>query len=87
MGQNLGKRRSRLEIVKDMLEVARDAQGVSKTDIVYGANLNFSRADRYLSVLINKGLLSENGASRTRYHLTNKGKGFLKQAEELLQVI
>ncbi|MFP3951347.1 MAG: winged helix-turn-helix domain-containing protein [Candidatus Bathyarchaeia archaeon] len=87
MKQTLGKRRSRLEIVKDMLEVVKDAEAVSKTDIVYGANLNFSRADKYLSILINKGLLSRNGESRSRYHLTDKGVSFLNQAEELLQVI
>lgn len=83
----MGKRRSRLEIIRDILEVIKEGNGVSKTDTVYGANLNFSRADEYLSVLIDKELVEERNSSQRRYYMTKKGLEFMRQAENLLEVL
>jgi predicted transcriptional regulator len=41
--------------MRDVLEVCLG--GVNKTRIVYGANLNFTRLNRYLRVLLGLGLL------------------------------
>lgn len=41
-----------------MMDVLAEAsKGVNKTHIVYGANLNFNIGEKYLSLLLDKGLL------------------------------
>lgn len=37
--------------------LAEASKGVNKTRIVYGANLNFNLGQKYLSLLLDKGLL------------------------------
>jgi len=55
--------------------VARDRGGARKTQIVYGANLNFKIVKGYLERLIgNKMLLHEH----PRYYPTKKGRDFLE---------
>lgn len=47
-------RRSRIDIIIDVLEVAK--MGANKTSVVYKTNLNFKLADKYLELLQNQGL-------------------------------
>ena len=54
--------------------------GATKTKIVYGANLNFNLATKYLDLLEEKRLIR--AASRV-YEITEEGKKFLKKAKEL----
>ena len=49
------ERRGRLEIIADILLVARGE--AKKTAIVYKANLNFKKVERYLPYLEEKGLI------------------------------
>ena len=55
------KRRGELAVMCDVLDVCM--KGASKTRIVYSANLNFSRLNRYLRVLLNLGFLAEETAA------------------------
>ncbi len=71
-------RRSRIDIIIDVLEAART--GVNKTGVVYKTNLNFKLADKYLELLQNQGLV-ENRVDR--YITTEKGKIFLEKAKEI----
>jgi predicted transcriptional regulator len=48
-------RRGEVEIMRDALEVC--LKGANKTRIVYYANLNFPRLNRYLRVLLGLGFL------------------------------
>ena len=52
-------RRSRPEIIRDILLVAKG--GANKTRIVYKANLNFKFLDRYLETLIPSGMIEQRG--------------------------
>ncbi len=71
-------RRSRIDIIIDVLEVAR--MGANKTSVVYKTNLNFKLADKYLELLQNQGLVE----NRTdKYITTDKGKVFLEKAKEI----
>ena len=72
-------RRSSLEIVSEILRIAR--KGSRKTRIVYGANLNFKMLTEYLIKLEEAGLvkLHENGEIET----TAKGKEYLEQFRNL----
>ncbi|MCK4527879.1 transcriptional regulator [candidate division WOR-3 bacterium] len=74
------KRRTRIEIMRDMLEVVSKGGKVNKTKIVYGANLNFERASRILDWLIGKGLVMEKS---DRYAITEKGKEILREIYKL----
>ncbi|MCZ7357941.1 MAG: hypothetical protein O8C66_15825 [Candidatus Methanoperedens sp.] len=71
-------RRSRIDIIIDVLEVAR--MGVNKTSVVYRTNLNFRLADKYLELLQRQGFV-ENRVDK--YITTDKGKIFLEKAKEI----
>ncbi|GFO96310.1 hypothetical protein ig2599ANME_0498 [groundwater metagenome] len=71
-------RRSRIDIIIDVLEVAN--MGVNKTAVVYKTNLNFKLAEKYLGLLQMHGLV-ENKVNK--YKTTDKGKIFLEKAKEL----
>ena len=72
-------RRSSLEIVSEILRIAR--KGAKKTRIVYGANLNFKMLTEYLTKLEEASLvkLHESGVIET----TEKGKEYLEQFRNL----
>lgn len=71
-------RRSRIDIIIDVLEVA--IMGVNKTSVVYRSNLNFKLAEKYLELLQKHGLV-ENRVNK--YITTDKGKIFLQKAKEI----
>lgn len=71
-------RRSRIDISAEILKVA--TKGANKTQIVYGTNLNFEVAKRYLEMLQGKGLIEQDGDI---YLTTIKGKEFQELAKEL----
>ncbi len=75
-------KRSRHEIIVEILEVAVDGANVTK--IVYRANINFKMAQDYLSYLIKYGfieILAKNG--KKVYKTTDKGKTFIRKYKEL----
>ena len=71
-------RRSRIDIIIDVLEVAK--MGVNKTSVVYKSNLNFKLAQKYLELLQKNGLV-ENRVDK--YITTDKGRMFLQKAKEI----
>jgi len=78
------KYRSRLAILVDILEVI--AEGESKpTRIMYGANLSYDRLQKYLDYLIRMGLINELKDEEVRYHITEKGLQFIKDAKKVLE--
>jgi predicted transcriptional regulator len=76
--ESFKERRSRLEIIADILLVARE--GAKKTEIVYKANLNFKRVGKYLPYLVKKGLI-ENISSD--YKTTKRGNEFLRDYQKM----
>jgi predicted transcriptional regulator len=71
-----GHRRGEVEIMRDVLEVC--LRGANKTKIVYGANLNFSRVEKFLGMLKSLGFLAEeNDPNRSVvYRTTEAGVSF-----------
>lgn len=64
-----------------MLEiVSKRGGGVKKTEIVYGANLNFERASRILKWLMEKELVK---AELDRYEITEKGEEMRREIDKL----
>ena len=76
------KRRTRIEIILSILE--NSVEGASKTRIVYGSNLNFNLASRYLSLLLEKDLISVDAGDKRIYRTTEKGAELLKKGKEIL---
>jgi len=74
------KYRSRLQIVADMLSVVSGNNDVKKTRIMYLANLSWDLLNRYLSDLVEAGLLSFDSSGC--YVLTSKGRLFLYRFSE-----
>ncbi len=73
-------RRGKLEIMGDILRVALN--GARKTEIVYRANLNFTRIERYIPLLEKRGLIE---IASPLYKTTEKGEDFLRSYQELRQ--
>ncbi len=71
-------RRSRLDITLEILKIA--ANGAKKTQIVYGANLNSTIANKYLIRMENKDLIIQNGDV---FMTTDKGRLYKEMASEL----
>lgn len=81
-------RRSEMKITIDILRESLNP--ASKTRIMYRANLNFLRFQKYLSKLLENGLIDEKKVPNNgviHYRTTDKGRDLLqilKKAEELL---
>ena len=69
-----GERRSDLQVAGDILRIRG-----SKSAIMYGANLSYARAQKYLSQLVDIGLIeaAEGRNGRKQYGPTLKGQEFL----------
>jgi predicted transcriptional regulator len=76
--------RSKLDIIADMLHVMVD--GAKKTQIMYGANLNYGILMKRLNEIRNACLISFERKRRC-YVLTSKGKQFLEVYEEYLKCV
>ena len=71
--------RDRFDIVADILEIVK--RKPKKTQIMYQANLSYSVLKKYLTEIIDNGLVYYNTDSRY-YVLTDKGKELLIRYEE-----
>ena len=76
------ERRGKLEIMADILLVTRD--GARKTEIVYKANLNFTRIERYIPFLEERGMIKN---SDQVYKTTEKGEEFLREYAKMRGLI
>jgi len=73
---SLSQRRSNLEIIAEILRIAR--RGARKTRIVYGANLNFKMLKEYLKKLEEAGLITVSQGEGGLIKTTKKGHEFLQ---------
>jgi predicted transcriptional regulator len=87
MGSNpASKRRDKLYIVAEILEIARD--GSLKTQIMYRANLSFTQLNDYLRFMLKINLLErvlEN--DKQIYRATGKGVDFLQRYREINELL
>lgn len=75
------KRRSRADIIADILSVALD--GARKTQLLYRANLSFRRREKYVGDLIGLGLMDVRSYSPVAYTTTDLGREWLKNYEKI----
>jgi predicted transcriptional regulator len=80
------KRRDRLFIIAEILEIARE--GTLKTQIMYRANLSFTQLNDYLRFMIRIKLLDkimEN--DKEMYRATEKGLDFVQRYHEITDLL
>ena len=75
-------RRDKIEIIEDILVAAEEPNGALKSHILMQANLNFKRAMRYLTALIQNEMVEIREGKSTRYSTTVKGREFLRLIKE-----
>ena len=75
------KYRYSLEIVRDMLLIA--SVKVRKTRMMYQANLSYRQLEKYLSSLLENGLMECHDDSC--YFITKRGKDFLQMYDDYLE--
>jgi len=81
-GTRMGKYRSKLQIIADILLVASKA--AKKTWIMYQANLSYALLNRYLAEVTDAGLVSFVGSGDC-YKITRKGREFLDKFSEYFE--
>ena len=77
----MARKRDRLEIIHDILQVVRDHRGVVRpTHILYKSNLSHPMLTEYLDELMAKGFLTETADKdgKKSYELTEKGYNYLR---------
>jgi len=81
VANNKRRYRSRIQIVADILEIARS--GSRKTRIMYLGNLSFEVLQKYLDMLVNLGLIKFESEDDRTYVATERGRQFLEDFHEL----
>jgi len=77
----MNKKRNRLEVIRDILEVIRNRSGrIKPTHILYKSNLSYQMMEEYLSELIEKKFIIERKEKKGKtYLITEKGINYLNQ--------
>ena len=80
----MNKKRTRLEVIRDILEVISDSRKIKITHVIYKANLSNNSVKPYLDELIGKGFVREVFDKDKKYfEISDKGKEFLKEFEKI----
>ena len=83
----VGRRRSNIEIIADMLRVGEN--GAGKTEIMYTANMSYSQIQKYLEYLVNQGFVNKVNMDNTMvaYQVTDSGFKLLKTIDTLMEML
>jgi predicted transcriptional regulator len=82
------QRRSRAEIVLEILEVLSSYEGISPTRLATAANLPYDRLQPILRMLVERGLVAMSRNSRsTVLSLTPKGFKVLRELRRVMRIL
>jgi predicted transcriptional regulator len=83
----VGRRRSSIQIIADMLRVGEN--GAGKTEIMYTANMSYSQIQRYLDYLVGQGFIGRVDMDNTlvAYRVTDSGFKLLKAIDTLMEML
>ncbi len=75
------KKRNKLEVIRDILEVIKSKNGrIKPTHILYKSNLSHQMMEEYIRELMKKELVHEHVLEKGRtYSVTDKGMRYLEQ--------
>ncbi|MFA5857071.1 MAG: winged helix-turn-helix domain-containing protein [Candidatus Pacearchaeota archaeon] len=78
------QKRTRLEVVRDLLEVLQKNRQVKITHLIYKANLSNNSIKPYLEDLLKNKLMEQYSEEDNRYfRLTKKGQEFLQEFNKI----
>jgi predicted transcriptional regulator len=81
------QRRSKIQIVYDLLIAAKQKGRIKPTHLLYKGNLSHLRLKEYIDDLINKGLLSKiQEDNHSFYKITEKGVKFISDIEKMKEI-
>ena len=81
------KYRSRTELIRDILKVARNyGNGAGQTQIMYTAFLSHGQMKEYLAILIDNGLL-QHDIGNQKFRITEKGLNLLQLCDQIGDLI
>ena len=77
----MDKKRNRLEVIRDILNVIRNRNGrIKPTHILYKSNLSHQMMEEYLNELKAKEFIKEYKTDRSRtFTITDKGLNYLEK--------
>jgi predicted transcriptional regulator len=83
----VGRRRSNIQIIADMLRVGEN--GAGKTEIMYTANMSYSQIQKYLDYLVSQGFIDKVNMDNTMiaYRVTDNGFKLLKAIDTLMEML
>ncbi|MCM1986146.1 MULTISPECIES: winged helix-turn-helix domain-containing protein [Methanococcoides] len=84
------QKRSRLEIIRDILKVIRESNNsISPTKLQRFSNLSFQMFEEYVNDLEKKGLIEAKPYREKRkiYSLTDKGRAFLDKYQDFVNFL
>ena len=83
----VGRRRSNIEIIAEMLRVGEN--GAGKTKIMYNANLSYSQIQKYLGYLTGQGFIDkmEMGNPSVTYQITENGLRLLNSINSVIEML
>ena len=81
----LEQRRSSIEVIADMLRLGE----AGKTEIMYSANMSYHQLQKYLSFLLELGLIHKVtvGNPVVTYRVTRKGLKLLRNIDGILEML
>lgn len=78
------QKRTKLEVIHDILAVLQQHRQLRITRLIYKANLSNNTIKKYIQDLLNKNLIkSENLQDKKVYKLTQKGMDFLSEFQKM----
>ena len=81
----IDRRRSSIEVIADMLRLGE----AGKTEIMYSANMSYFQLQKYLSFLLQLGLIDKVAVGNpvVTYRVTKKGLRLLRNIDSILEVL
>jgi predicted transcriptional regulator len=79
-------RRGHMDVIADILSATKE--GAKKTQIIFRARLNNGQCEKYLSIMMRKGLIQlEKRRKHVLYCISDKGSKFLREYHALSEFL
>lgn len=80
----MNKKRTRLEVLKDILEILQRSRQVKITHLIYKANLSNNSIKPYIEYLLNNRFVEETYSDDKKFFvITSKGRDFLVEFNKI----
>ncbi len=84
----MAKKRERLEIIRDILEVIKEKRHIKPTKLLHSSNLSTQMFKEYITLTISRELIEEVLIKKKKFFtLTDKGRDFLEEYKSIERVI